>query len=591
MRRKRSAVFFLWIFLLGWVYLSGSVATAQNIYSGQDASTYGKEPKNPLEIPPSDFKPLQEQRPLEGPMQSLLKEDLPALGQPLEGPVDPLTYCLGPGDLIAVFVSAKIEQQLLARVTADGMLRIPTLGLFSVQNRLYGEVRDEILQVARSRYKAEGIAVSIIQVREFKASVGGMVWAPGTYKVTATDRVSALISRAGGFYKPLAPEESPSAQQLHGVTPNLPKIGKLSGLPGYSTRHAQLIHRDGSRENVDLLLFLRAGLPEGNPALRDGDFLLIPPLSEQSGVLGIFGQVQQQGVVEYVAGDNLGRALSLAGNVTGDALLDSIEITHFVGDGSSFRTVYVNLNEPGALETPLFPDDRIFVRPKPQYHRLCQVEVRGEVAKPGFYPVTESGIKLSELIKTIGGFTPRASLSEATLIRWNVAEQTDPEYERLLGSSRSELSRAESEYVKIKTRERSGRLAINLTNLVEGANTAQDVMVLSGDILEVPAISNTVTLTGQLKNPGLITFTPGSSYKDYINESGGFASNADKSHVMVIKARTGTWIKAKSATIEEGDTIFVPGRPDFSAWQFTKEVLLVITQFATIYLIIKTTKG
>jgi polysaccharide biosynthesis/export protein len=588
LRRAGSAVLILGVWLGIGIFSPRGAIRAADLKPNSTQSVFQDEKLNPLEVPPEDFKPLEEQRQLEAPMKALLREEPPTLGQPIEGPVDPKEYRMGPGDLVAVFVVSKVEQQLLARVTADGMLRIPSLGLFNVQNRLYGEVRDEVLAVAQKRYKAEAISVSLIELREFKASVGGLVWAPGTYKVNAVDRAASLIARAGGFYHPHPGEEKPNAIQIHGMISRLPEQDRTRDLPNYSTRHAQLIHRDGSTSNVDLLLFLRAGLPEGNPHLRDGDFLLIPPLNPQTSVLGIFGAVNQQGTIEYLPGDNLNKALLLAGNLTGDARRDSIEITRFSDSGSNYQTFYVNLDSPGSVDTELKADDRIFIRQKTQYHRLCQAEIRGEVSKPGYYPIPEAGSKLSNLLKLAGGVTDRASLSQAVLVR-KQATQVDAEYERLLGANLTEKNKLESEYLKIKTRELGGRVVVNLYKLIEEGDSASDVTVLDGDVLIIPEISHTVILIGQLKNPGITIYTPGSDYKDYVESVGGFANNADRLHVKVIKARTGTWVKAGSAVIEEGDTIFVPGKPDFDYWQFTKDAMLVITQFATIYLIVNNT--
>lgn len=525
------------------------------------------------EFHPLESVPAEGVEPLEGPLHPLLREELPIEGQPLEGPIDPETYRLGPGDLLAVFVVGEIEDQILARVAADGTLRFRTLGIFDARGRFLSEVKAEVLQAAKERYRTAEVVVSLVELRNFKASVGGVVWAPGTYNLTATDRAVTLLSRAGGFYNPKRATEEESEP---------PQIGP------YSARRAQLIHRDGSVDCVDLPLFLRAGLPEGNPYVEDGDFLLIPPLNPSAGVLEIHGAVHHPGLIEYLEGDNLERALLLAGNPTIEAQRDSVEITRFVGDTTRFYTFYVDIDEPGALETPLCPDDRIYVRPKPLYHPRHQVMLTGEFMKPGDYAVSETGTPLLVVVGKAGGFTPWASLKEATLTRTMDIEMVDPEYERLSLTPPADMKPLEYEYYKTKNREVKGQVVVDLYALFVEGDSTQNILLRDGDSLHVPTSTQAVKVTGQVKNPGIIRYEPDKTYSYYIKKAGGFSWNANRSKIRVIKGISGNWVKPKRTPIEEGDTIFIPEKPYVDYWQLYKDMMLVLAQVATLYLVIHT---
>ena len=537
------------------------------------------------------FKPLEPlsrtlEQPLENPPHPALREIEPFEGQALEGAVDPEKYILGPGDLIGFSALGDVAQDFFARVSADGNLRIQTLGVFQAGGRIFAEVKAEILSAAQKSYRTDQLAIYLAQLREFKASVGGMVWNPGTYQMTATDRASSLIALAGGFFVPTKPEDLEKAGLPQEASLKRERKGSdLSELPSYSTRHAQIIHRDGKITPVDLLLFLRAGRPDGNPYLQDGDFLLIPPLNTQVGLLGIYGSVHQPGQIEYVDGDHLDRALLLAGGLTEEADPSRMEIVRQTGPGLGFITLLVNLDAEGAFSTPLQADDRIYVRPQPSYHPLRQVEVRGEVLRPGFYAVEETGTPIAEIIERAGGFTDRASLTEAILTRRFQQEKEDPEFERLRLMAPDKMSKIEYQYYKSHAQEYQGLVSVDLQALCVLGDSSQNILLWDQDLLEISPRMKTIRVTGQVNSPGILDYEPGKSYRHYIAKSGGYAWNAAQSKARIIKAVSGIWVKPGKTQIDVGDTIFIPAKADIDSWLIFKDIMLVATQIATLYLI------
>jgi protein involved in polysaccharide export with SLBB domain len=483
-----------------------------------------------------------------------------------------------------------VDKEISARVTADGALRLPTIGLFNVGNRFLSEVKEEILAQARSRYRTPHMAVYLLELRSFKASVGGRVRQPGTYAMTPIDRVASLVTRAGGFYLPGGTKKTktPTPTVAEERDDQTHQNDLLSPVPAYSTRHVELIHRDGTQQNVDLLLFLRAGRPEGNPYLQDGDFVLVPALNPQSGLLGVYGAVNNQGLFEYLPGDNVGRALLLAGELTPEARRDSVEITRFTPDHTGYSTFYISLEDSGNLATELCADDRLYVRPNNLYHPRFQVELRGEVMKPGFYPVSVEGTRLADILKLAGGCTPRAGLREATLTRRFGQELVDPEFERLRLMTRTEMTSLEYQYYKAKNQESAGRVVLDLYRLYLRGDSTQNILLRDQDVLEVPVLSRTVKISGQVTQPGIVDYAPGKDYTWYVEKSGGFSWHANRGKARIIKAISGKWVKPGKTDIEEGDTIFIPEKSDTDYWKLTKDIVLVLAQAATIYLVIQT---
>ena len=94
----------------------------------------------------------------------------------------------------------------------------------------------------------------------------------------------------------------------------------------------------------------------------------------------------------------------------------------------------------------------------------------------------------------------------------------------------------------------------------------QDVVLKDGDRLMVPKLSQEVTVLGEIRRPTSYLFNPDFSQSDYIEQSGGLKSSADKDGIYIVKAggeviipRRG-FFKFRSAKniISPGDTIVVP---------------------------------
>ena len=245
----------------------------------------------------------------------------------------------------------------------------------------------------------------------------------------------------------------------------------------------------------------------------------------------------------------------------------------------------MNLYAEGASSTPLQADDRIYVRPQPSYRPPRQVEVRGEVLRPGFYAVEETGTLVTEIIERAGGFTGRASLTEAILTRRWQQEKDDPEFERLRTVPPDKMSRIEYQYFKNHVLEYQGLVSLDLQALYARGDSTQNIHLWDQDLLEVPALTKTIRITGQVNNPGVLDYEPGKSYRHYIAKSGGYAWNAAQSKARIIKAVSGIWVKPGKTKIEAGDSIFVPAKTDIDSWLIFKDIMLVVTQIATLYLI------
>jgi protein involved in polysaccharide export with SLBB domain len=513
----------------------------------------------------------------------------------LEGPVDPRSYRLGPGDQMEFGVWGGIELQEDVTVAPDGNLALPNVGIVPVAGLTLADAESLVAKTAAQVYPRARVTLRLTGVRKLLAAVSGAVMNPGTYELTAVDRLSALIAMAGGFWEP---EAKPTTEEpRHKGRETADKTGKekrpLEEVPEPlpSQRHIVITDRAGQSRSVDYLRYIRTGDAGYNPVLTDGDQVHIPVIDREVGTLNIFGAVKSPGEYEYVPGDRVRDLVELAGSARSDAMLEAVEIVRFNGFGETVQILTADISNPAERGPELMMDDRLFIRAIPKYRQKQYVKVTGEVKYPGLYPIEEDQVKLTDIITACGGFTLKANLENARVRRWSLTEVEDPEFDRLSAMTVAEMSNMEYEYFKNRSREEAPEVVVDFVKLFQNNNKALDIVLKDKDEIEVPPLLPTVKVAGQVNNPGLVNYEPGKSYEYYINKTGGYSWNARKSKLRLIKAQSGTWLKPhKSTQIDIGDTIFVPEKKEYEYWELVKDILLVTTQVATIIVVTRTVR-
>lgn len=134
----------------------------------------------------------------------------------------------------------------------------------------------------------------------------------------------------------------------------------------------------------------------------------------------VTGEVRAPGRYRTSGSEHLRDALYQAGGVTPEAWLDSAQLFRGLPDGS---TKLMNISLRAALEgDPLNnilvePRDRILVHRHPEKVSPASVSIRGEVGRPGRYPLT-SGMRVSDLVRSAGGLLRSAEPSRADLVHY-----------------------------------------------------------------------------------------------------------------------------------------------------------------------------
>ena len=486
--------------------------------------------------------------------------------QAMEGPVDPATYKLGPGDgiYLNVYAAHSLDQDLT--VTPEGRIIIPRTGQVDVAGLTVPEAEKKINSLLLKDYKEPNASISLRKLRSIKISVLGDVLAPGMQTATALSRVSELIDKSGGF------------------------VGKSS------LRNIEVRDQTGKvRVTADLVRYLVTGDLASNPLVESGDVIVVPRAHRY---VIISGSVGDPGQKEFVKGEKLSTLLRVARGTNQDARLDSVEIARFLQDNPSrAERFYVNFL---AGEDPDIHDgDVVSVRGTSQYHIPRVVAVGGEVVNPGKYSIELGATHLLDVIKRAGGILPSGSLEEAVVLRraGTGSWEADPEYIMIQQISAADPKRVTDDqynYYMARTRQ-LGRsvMVVNFKSLIEKNDVSQDILLRDEDSVWIPRARGFVSVIGSVNSQGNIAFTPGMRYKEYIAKAGGYTSSADRSQVRVINSKTSSYINPSSDSDYElgpGDTIVIPAEhPTF--WEdFGKVTAItaqVITIFAGIFLLAK----
>ncbi len=513
---------------------------------------------------------------------------------PMEGPIDPESYILGPGDVLAFKVWGNIEVNYTLTVGPDGVISIPTVGNIEVSGLSLTDADSTARANAKPYYNNSEVSLRLIKIRFLKASISGSVEVPGIYEISAIDRLSLLIERAGGFFdseevSPLL-ESSVTSNPRYSSRTEAEEQAQDEVVPEPSKRRISIVDKKGLVHMVDFQHYEKTGNVKFNPIISDGDQIHIPLVNEGYGVLHIYGAVKEEGEYEFLEGDYLLDLIELSGGFTTNALTSDISIKRFQQDESEDLEISVDIGALGEGERgPLLQaDDRVYIREIMDYHTKLNVTITGEVVYPGVYPIIEDVTTLTGIIKSCGGFTNRADLNRSKVERLSATDIEDPEFERLKMMSVAEMTDMEYEYFKTRSREEAPKVVVDFKKLFIEKNNSFDISLQDRDEIYIATLSPTVNVTGQINRPGLINWVEGNDVAYYIEKAGGYSWNARTRKLRLIKASTGSWVKPKKNTVVEiGDTIFVPEKAELDYWELWKDILLVFSQIATILLVVR----
>lgn len=457
--------------------------------------------------------------------------------QAFDGAVDAAQYLVGPGDRIEINIWTPFARNFDLTVTPEGTLLIPSYGELKVADLTLDSARTKILDSLGDEFPASEISATLTQARPVRVYVSGAVGRPGTYVLVANQRLADAVSAAGGI---------------------LPDRGSVRNI-----EHTTSI----GRRTADLWRFYALGDPKENPYLAGGDFVRVVPRESRADQLQVAGAVRTPGIIEYRAGDRVSDLIRFADGFATHADLARVTLTSTdfgTGQSRAFE-LRVEADSTGFTfldDMPLKRGDRLFAAYESSAGRTATVALYGEILRPGHYAVVEDSTTLYALIEAAGGLKPRASPHEAVFLR--------PSHRTFVAGD-------------------SARALVStyLDELLAG-NLTYDVPLKNGDSIFIPARSLAVQVVGRVRRPGILTYQPGQAVREYLERAGGYAADADRRAVRVIRAVSGAVEKPDGNWLPmPGDQILVPAKTPTSIGRKIRDGVTFVSALATTYFVLR----
>ncbi len=471
------------------------------------------------------------------------------------GAVDPLTYVVGPGDVLQLTLSGPVSRSFDLTVGPEGDVVVPGSGPVRVDGIVLADARERILRAAMRQLRGGVRAgVRLLRVRTLRVEVLGEVRRAGPLDLPATSRVSDAL-----------PE---STFATNG-----------------SRRNIVVRHVDGSNGIADVGLYRLTGESSMNPYLRDGDRLVVNSVMR---FMAGAGALARPGTFELGPNDSLHTLIEVCGGSLPSARRDSCLLLRWISS-TQVESVSFSLDDVIArrFDPPLRDGDRAYLYFVPAFHELDQATILGEIGRPGSYPLERNRTRLSDLVRSAGGFRPDADLSTIRVYRaTRLAKEYDPELDRLMRQARTEMTESEYEVLRARLASRREDFRVDWNRLVTSSDL--DPLLDQGDVVRVDPILSSVRVEGEVRRPGLVQFRAGLRVSDYVQLAGGYSRRAAKGKVRITRSVTGQTIQARDVgEIAPGDMLWVPERPDVTTWQNLQTLITVAAQVATVIIAVR----
>ena len=317
----------------------------------------------------------------------------------------------------------------------------------------------------------------------------------------------------------------------------------------------------------------------------------------ETNLVTVSGDVRLPGTYPLLQSREISELIELAGGFEASAFLDRAEVTRlsFEADGTAtLRTSSIPLADilSGASEFSLEPRDQIQIRRIPNWSFGDMVTISGAVISPGDYPLAP-GEKLGSILLRAGGLSQVAFAEGAVLIKSSAKKREQEQIRKLVATiQRNEISRhrtrasednLSSNQLEVTNREEliellldediGGRVVIDLPAILADKEGA-DIGLQAGDSLYVPEYNNTVTVIGEVREPGTFRFQQDRTINDYVEYAAGASTRALTKEVYIVRANGGVerlgggrklfkFDSTRSPSIRPGDTIVVPVNEDY----------------------------
>jgi len=483
-------------------------------------------------------------------------------------------YVLGPGDELSISIWGGVSQNLLRQIDREGGIALPEAGVVQLAGVTLGKAQSIIQSALESQFRNTHAVVTVARLRSIRIFVVGDVQRPGSYEVSSlASPVSALYAAGGptavGSLRVLKHfrNEKQIGEidlydfMLHGIRSDedrlqsgdtllVPPVGTQVAVFGAVKRPA--IYELRTETNLAQVLEDAGGLTvaaamthiavervvanQGREEIginadvnekpsvtrerlagfevKDGDRIHIAtvlPVNDR--VVYVQGHVARPGRIAYRDNMRLSDVLRSYGDLLPEPA-ETGEIIRLVSPDMHPETIDFNLPDVlignSSVTLQAFDTIRVFGR----YEQDApMVGVRGEVQRPGSYPMFE-GMTAAQLVRAAGGFKRDALLNRADLTTYQI-----------VNGARVSVSRRD--------------IAIG-SAVLKGEGDA-DVQLKAGDVLTIHQLTGwedigaSIVIDGEVGHPGSYGFQEGEHLSDVLKRAGGFRATAYPQGAVLIR--------------------------------------------------------
>ena len=239
--------------------------------------------------------------------------------------------------------------------------------------------------------------------------------------------------------------------------------------------------------------------------LFENDALYIPSANDIASdqVIEIKGEVNDPKEVEFKDGLTISDLIILSGGLTPYANPKDIRIFRNIsqkGNQNITEEIIVEVNENLIPNKKIIlqPDDIVTVNTFPYRKDNKFYTIEGELALPGLYSIKNQNYSVYDAINDNVEFLKSSSVEGISIVRDSI------------------------------------RIPVNGSKLIsQGSNSKFNFELVSGDKIIIPAINNTVLVSGEVQQEGIINIDKPINAKAAIESVGGFTNKSVKKEVYV----------------------------------------------------------
>ena len=390
----------------------------------------------------------------------------------------PRNYIIGPDDELGIDIFGYQEVNLNCKVSAEGLITIPYVGMFSINGLSVEQATIKI------RHKMEGngyaslrtglshLLVSIGRIRSIKVTVIGEARRPGTYTLPSLASLFNALYAAGG------PTDKGSMRQI------------------------EVIRNNEVVEKLDAYQFLIKGDQTHNIRLSDQDVVRIPVAKIQ---VTLGGEIKRPAVYEMLPGETFSGLLVYAGGFSANAYKASVQVIQVTDKEKQIKDITKE------TFTQYLPEDGDSVLVGRIVNRVNnRVQIKGAVYRPGEYEWNKD-LQLSQLIQRADGLKEDAFIQRGVIVR--TREDQDKEV----------IPFAPWDIVHLKQQD------------IPLFKEDEVLITLASDYKE----SYTITIEGEVHKPGIYTYYDKESLKDLLFAAGGFTDVSSVNRIEIARRTEG----------------------------------------------------